>query len=294
MSLFSRSAEDPITRKLRLPLALTRLGMVSERLLRSFWPLLTIVLLALAALMMGLHDLMAVETVWAVAVLTVLAGLAAFAYGARALKWPSRTEALARLDESLPGRPIQALMDEQAIGVDDAASAAVWRAHQERMALKMAGAKPVKPDLRIAARDPFAIRYVALLAFAVALIFGSILRVGTVADMTPGGAQAAQGPSWEGWAEPPRYTGKPTIYLPDIAQGELSLPEGTRITLRFYGEVGALTLAETVSGRTGEIPSAADPVQDFLVSQDGRITIDGAGGRSWSIDVTPDLAPQIS
>ena len=294
MSLFSRSDKDPISRILRLPMALTRLGMLAERLLRSFWPLLTVVMLVLAALMLGLHDLLQVEIVWASAVLSVLAALGAFAYGVRTLRWPTRTEALARLDESLPGRPIQALMDEQAIGVGDAASAAVWRAHQERMARKMDEAKPVKPDLRIANRDPFAVRYVALLAFAVALIFGSILRVGSVAEMTPGGAQAAVGPSWEGWAEPPRYTGKPTIYLPDVTDTALDLSEGTRITLRFYGEVGALTLAETVSGRTGEVRSAADPVQEFVVSQDGTIQIDGEGGRGWTIDMIEDMPPEIS
>ncbi len=294
MGLSSGSNQDPVSRKLRLPLALTRLGMVAERVLRSFWPLLTIVLLALAALMLGLQDTLQVEAVWALAVLSVLAAVGALVYGVRTLKWPARTDALARLDESLPGRPIQALLDEQAIGLGDEASTAVWHAHQERMARKMDGAKAVKPDLRIAQRDPFAIRYVALLAFAVALIFGSILRVGSVADMTPGGAQAAVGPSWEGWAEPPRYTGKPTIYLPDITDSDLALSEGTRITLRFYGDVGDLTLAETVSGRTGDIPSAADPVQEFTITQDGEIKIDGSGGRSWVIDMIEDEAPQIS
>ncbi len=294
MGLSNGSDQDLISRKLRLPLALTRLGMVAERMLRSFWPFLTVILLVLSALMLGVQDALPVEAVWVTAVLSILAALAALGYGIRTLAWPARAEALARLDESLPGRPIQALMDEQAIGLDDAASAAVWRAHQERMAREMDVAKPVRPNLQIAARDPFAIRYVALLAFAVALIFGSILRVGSVAEMTPGGAQAAVGPSWEGWAEPPRYTGKPTIYLPDITDPELPLSEGTRITLRFYGTVGALTLAETVSGRTGDVPSAADPVQEFTITQEGQITIEGAGGRSWTIGMIPDAPPQIT
>ena len=59
-------------------------------------------------------------------------------------------------------------------------------------------------DLRIADRDPYALRYVAVLALAVALMFGSIWRVGSVADMTPNGADLASGPVWEGWAESPR------------------------------------------------------------------------------------------
>jgi len=294
MGVSQRSASDPVLRKLRLPLALTRLGMVAERVLRCFWPLFSLVMVVLAALMLGLHDALPVEVVWAASVLSVLAALVFFALGARALRWPSRMEALARLDESLPGRPIQALMDDQAIGVEDPASAAVWRAHQARMAKKMDDARAVKPDLRIAERDPFAVRYVALLALTVALLFGSILRVGSVADMGPGSAQAAAGPSWEGWAEPPRYTGRPTIYLPDVAPGTVRLPEGTRITLRFYGEVGALTLAETVSGRTGDVPSAADPVQEFSITGDGEISIDGPGGRGWTVDMITDTAPEIS
>jgi uncharacterized protein (TIGR02302 family) len=294
MAFVGGSEKDPVIRKLRLPLALTQLGMVAERVLRSFWPLLTVILLVLAALMLGLHDLLPVEVVWAGAVAAFLGASGSLIYGARSLQLPSRTEALARLDASLPGRPIQALMDEQAIGLGDEASAAVWRAHQARMAARMDGARPVKPDMRIAARDPFAIRYVALLAFSVALIFGSVLRIGSVADMAPSSAQAATGPSWEGWAEPPRYTGKPTIYLADVAGDTLRLPEGTRITLRFYGELGALTLAETVSGRTGDVPSASDPVQDFVLTQEGELRIDGPGGQSWTVEMIGDTAPDIT
>ena len=201
---------------------------------------------------------------------------------------------MVRLDASLPGRPLQALIDTQTIGADDAASAAVWRAHQRRMAERAAEAEPVAADLRVAARDPYALRYMAVLAFAVALLFGSILRVGSVTEMGPGGAgDLAGGPVWEGWAESPRYTGKPTIYLNDIDAGLLSVPVGSLITLRMYGEVGALTLSETVSGRT-ELPPASDPAQDFIVLQDGEISIMGPGGRTWQVSVIPDMPPQIA
>lgn len=285
---------DSVLRKLRWPLLLTRAGLLAEQLVRSFWPLMSVVLLIFAALMLGLHDAMPVELVWGAAVLGTFATLGAFAWGIRKLRLPGRGEALARLDETLPGRPIQALLDDQAIGAADEASAAVWRAHQSRMADRAAEARAAKPDLRIARRDPFALRYVAVLAFAVALLFGSIWRVGTVADMAPGASDLASGPSWEGWVEPPRHTGRPTLYLSDMASPELKIPEGSRITLRFYGEVGALTLAETVSGRTGDIPSAADPVQEFSVTQDGELRIDGPGGQSWAITMLDDTVPQVS
>lgn len=109
---------------------------------------------------------------------------------------------MARLDRSLPGRPIQALLDHAAIGQNDVASMAVWQAHKARMADRAATARPVPADLRVSRRDPYALRFVAVLAFGMALLFGSVLRVASVADMAPGGGGLAQGPVWEGWAEP--------------------------------------------------------------------------------------------
>ena len=290
------SRHDPYDslKAVRLPLALTRLGMVAESAVRSLWPLTTVCLMVLAALMLGVQDSVMVEVVWGFAVLSALAGAAALVFAVRSFRVPSRHDAMVRLDASLPGRPLQALLDEQSIGAGDAASAAVWRAHQARMAQRAATAEPVPADLRIADRDPYALRYLALLAFGVALLFGSIWRVGSVADMAPGGGGGlVNGPVWEGWAESPRYTGKPTIYLNDIDAGPLAVPVGSLITMRMYGEVGALTLSETVSGRT-DAPAASDPAQDFTVVQDGEISIDGPGGRSWQVTVIPDQPPQIA
>ena len=160
---------DPAFRKLRFALALTRAGLVAERLLRCFWPLISILLLSVSLLMLGLHDMARVEVVWGVAVVAILAALAALVYGVMRFRWPSRAETLTRLDETMPGRPIQALLDDQAIGQSDPASAAVWRAHQMRMAARASTARAPQPNLRIARRDPYALRYMAVLAFAVAL-----------------------------------------------------------------------------------------------------------------------------
>jgi uncharacterized protein (TIGR02302 family) len=278
---------------LRWPLRLTWAGMLAEALVQSLWPLMTVTLLVLAALMLGLQDSVLVEAVWAGAVLAVAAALYSLWYAFRRFRLPTRGEAMVRLDRSLPGRPIQAMLDDPAIGSGDDASMAVWRAHKARMTARAAQARAVPADLRVARRDPYALRFMAVLAFAVALIFGSVWRVGSVAEMVPGGGALASGPVWEGWAEPPRYTGRPTFYLNDQRGGPLSLPKGTLITLRFYGEVGALTLAETVSGRTGQVPPASDPQHDFTVLEAGRIAVEGPGGRAWDISVLPDSAPQV-
>ena len=295
---------NPVLRRLRLPLLLTRAGLLAEQALRAFWPLMSILLLALAALMLGLQDILPLEVVWGGGVLGLLGLLVALVYGFRRFGWPGVDAALARLDETLAGRPIAALLDEQAIGAEDAASAAVWQAHQRRMEAQTAQARAVAPDLRLARRDPFALRYVAMLAFVVALLFGSIWRVGSVTALGPGDRTVVGGPSWEGWIEPPRYTGRPTLYLNDLTDPDMALAEGSRITIRFYGEVGALTLAETISGRTGsgrtgsgqtgDLPAAADPAQDFVATRSGELRIDGPGGRVWDVAVVKDSAPQIA
>ena len=281
---------------LRRPLWLTRFGMRAEGLARSLWPLLTVVLLALAAAMMGLHEVLPIEAIWACVGLTAAAALWALVYAARHWSWPSTADAMMRLDGSLAGRPITALLDDQAIGSSDDASAAVWRAHKRRMAERAAQAQAVPADLRVSSRDPYAVRYVAALAFGIALVFGSIWRVGTVAEMATGGAGTlAAGPVWEGWAEPPLYTGKPTLYLNDQAEGSLELPVGTILTMRLYGEVGALTVSESVSGHPAEADPDAPPQMafDFTVIKDGSLAIEGPGARAWDVTVRADQAPEI-
>lgn len=276
------------------PLRLTLLGLWAERLTRAFWPLWTLVLLVLSALAFGLQDVLPIEAVWTGMVGAVL-GIAATAWrGTRTFRRPTAAEALARLDSRLPGQPIAALSDIQAIGTADPASLAVWEAHKARMAARAARARAVEPDLRLASRDPFALRYVALTALVMALMFGSIWRVASVAALTPGAGEAvATGPTWEGWAQPPAYTGKPSLYLNDITAARLDLPAGTRLQFRLYGEVGSLTLSETVSGRT-EVPAASDPAHDFTLQQSGSVRIEGDGGREWQIAILPDAPPEVT
>ena len=221
---------------IRWPLRLTRLGMAAERATRAFWPLWSVVFVALGLLMLGVQDVVALEWVWATGAALGLAAIWALARGIRLFRYPSLESALVRLDGTLRGNPIQAALDRQAIGGTDAASTAVWQAHQARMRARLREAKAVEPDLRVARADPFALRYVAVLTLSVALLFGSFLQVQSVTTMGAGGPDIAQGPSWEGWMEPPGYTRLPSVYLNDITAPGIDVPEGAQITLRMYGE----------------------------------------------------------
>jgi hypothetical protein len=137
------------------------------------------------------------------------------------------------------------------------------------------------------------LRFIALLFFVVALFFGSFLRVNTGQDVAGGEQILATGPVWEGWVEPPAHTGKPSIYLNDIPAGRLRVPQGSMLTLRLYGDVGALTVAETVSGRVGEIGVASDAQQKFAINQSGNLAIEGENGAAWDISVAIDQPPLV-
>lgn len=297
----SKAIREETLRRLVWPLRLTRAGMVAERVTRGFWPVWSILFAIIAALAFGLHDWLPVEVLW----IGSLAILALFLWslyrGIRQFRWPSRDEALARLDTRLPGRPIAALTDAQALGSDDPGSLAVWRAHVARMAERAAKARAAMPDLRLAARDPFALRYVALTALVVAAAFGSLWRIAEAPKVATGGgfgANAAAGPSWEGWAEPPGYTGKPSIYLNSTDTADLSLPEGSRIILRLYGKPGEIAVSESVSGKppapdAGAATDASVQAMEFEAVRSGTLSISGADGRDWNLNVLADTAPTV-
>lgn len=298
----------PPLKSLVWPMRLTLTGLWAERLARAFWPLWSLLLAALAMLAFGLQDLGPLHYAQIAGAVVGLTALALFVLGYRRFRKPTAVDALDRLDATMPGRPIAALRDTQAIGTTDPASLAVWTAHVERMAARAAGARPVTPDLRLSSRDPFSLRYVALTAFVMALVFGSFWRVASVSGLAPGAAVAMPGgPSWEAWAQPPAYTGKPSLYLNDITAETLELPTGTRLQVRFYGQEGTLSIAQTIADAPpppappveGEVASAAAVpdgmagVHDLTVTRSGSLAIEGPGGREWQVTALPDALPLI-
>ncbi|GAA6182471.1 TIGR02302 family protein [Shimia sp. NS0008-38b] len=291
----AHKTSEAALRRLSRVISLTRAGLFAETITRAFWPVWSLLFVLLALVMAGAQDQMPLEAIWIGGVLAFAALVVLMIRGVRQFEWPSRDMAIARLDATLPGRPIQALRDAPAIGKADTASQVLWRAHQTRMATRTEAARPVHPDLRISRLDPFGLRHIALLFLLVAFTFGSVSNLATVKDLGVGnGAALASGPTWEGWIEPPTYTGKPALYLNDQANGALQLPQGSRVLLRLYGEVGALTVAETVSGRVGSVDSAADPEQSFDITQSGSLEISGPAGAVWSIEMQTDTAPVIA
>jgi hypothetical protein len=139
---------------------------------------------------------------------------------------------------------------------------------------------PPEPDLRLSSRDPYALRYVAATAFAMALLFGTLGRVADVGDaVTIGpGAASASGPSWEGWVEPPIYTGLPSLYLNDITAEAFETPQGSRISLRFYGNPEDITVTSDLG--PPQPGDAGGATQTLIVERSGSLTVFAPSGHA--------------
>lgn len=267
---------------------LTRLGMIWERGARAFWPLT-----ALLAVLFGAFALGGVAAV-PLPVLPWLAGAALIAVIAAAIRGGIRyrrvrvEDAILRLDQTLPGRPLAALADRAAIGSEGA----LWQAHLAQMQARAMAARAVRPDADLARRDPFALRLAALVVLVMALIFGGAAQLGqgltaiaATVSRPLAGPDIATGPSWEGWAEPPAYTRRPTIYLNALRDGEvLELPKGSAVSFRLYGEGAAVV--QDIGPAVSEDPLGPG----FRAEQSGTIAV---RGRQFDVTVLPDQPPVI-
>lgn len=279
----------------------TRVSMVLERLLRAFWPAAAVAASAWALISFGILELGSPILVIAGLVAVVVTFIVFLVLGKRSFQWPSRANAIARLDASLPGRPISSMQDSPVGALDDPEVAGVWLAHVKRMAQRAANARPVRADMRLARFDPWALRLAALVLFGAAVLFSRGDVVGSVAGtLTTTEANPADlGPSYEGWAEPPLYTGKPTIFLPEVTgAAALAVPEGTSVTIRAYGATGDFELRQTVSAANpAGLEAAADGIAltDFQVAQNGQVELlrDGDVLAQWTFDLLDDAAPTV-
>ncbi|WP_342748829.1 DUF4175 domain-containing protein [Pararhodobacter marinus] len=277
----------PAARALRA----TRAAMLAERAARALWLPVSLALIAAALWAFDLHTRLPGDAALWVAGGFALAILVSLGIGLWRFRWPAWAEAVARLDRTLPGRPLATLTDHQAINAGDPASAAIWEAHRARMSAAAARARAVGPKPQLARRDPYALRLVALTAAAVAILFAVPGQQGPLAGM-PGAAGAAIGPSWEGWIMPPGYTDRPGLYLNEIERDSFEVPQGSRVVLRFYGAPGALTLEQSLD--EGVRADESGQALEFDARRSGRIEIDGPNGRAWDVAVAADALPQIT
>lgn len=281
---------DPLA-PARRALRLTRAALVVERLVQALWLPVSVAALAFTAWAFDLHTLLPGDALIWVTGVVLLGVLAALVAGFWRFRWPTQAQAQARVDAHLPGRPLAALTDRQALGADDPASAALWQAHLARMSRAAAGARAQGPQPGLVQRDPYALRLIAATAAAMAVLFASGVQRGPLAGL-PGAADAAIGASWEGWITPPAYTGRPGLYLNEIDREGFEVPQGSRVILRFYGPPGRFDVVQSLDDALRGDDSGQ--ALELDARRSGRLEIDGPGGRAWDITVLPDALPTVT
>jgi uncharacterized protein (TIGR02302 family) len=279
-----------MSRSVQRALTLTRWGMVWERLIAAFWPLAVLMAAGFAMLSLGVVEAMPSGILPWIAGLWLVLVIAAAVLGGLRMRRVLRMDVVLRLDRTLAGRPLTALADRAAIGGEGA----LWAAHLAQMQAAAELARAVPPDAELERRDPFALRLVGLVALVMALIFGGIGQMGQGIDAIASTMSTRDvpqttvqgGPAWEGWAEPPAYTRRPTIYLNALADGQLlELPKGSVVQFRLYGDENAVQ--QDIGPAQGDDPQA--PAFRAEVSGTVRIL-----DRQFDITVLPDNAPEIA
>ena len=280
--------------QLRWPLRVTTLGLWGFELWQAFWPLVAFAgFLAAFLLFDALRFLPPDYGPVAIGV----AGFGAVLLGLRGwlrFRAPNRADVIALIDRDLAGQPLQTLADELALGRADSGSLALWRAHLARLRAQAGAARAQFLPVRLAASDPFAMRLFAPIAVVMALLFGQPLQEAgnSLATLGSTGQVAATGPAWEGWLEPPAYTGKPALYLADLGEEPFAAPAGSRITLRFYLPTDAAVAREGISG--GEERVLTGPQQVIRLEQSGQLALLGEETRAWNFVALADGVPEVS
>jgi uncharacterized protein (TIGR02302 family) len=226
---------------------------------------------------------------------------------------PSRQAALARLDREsgIAHRPATSLDDRLSATSDDPLTRALWKAHAEKLAADARRLKAGAPAPKLAARDPYALRFllglVAVAAFAYAgADRGDRLRAAfNWANPAPETAPARI----DAWVAPPAYTGRPPIFLtaragadaqsaaPDAAAETVRAPVGSMVVVRGSGGAVAVTAEGGVQPVEAENrPPEGLTERRFKLTGDAGLKIAASGSpeRVWRFAAIPDAPPSIT
>src|SRR5277367_1138820 len=129
-------------------------------------------------------------------------------------RWPSRQDALTRLDRGagIRHRPATTLTD--TLKTQDPVALALWQAQRERTLASIKRIRAGLPSPRLAIHDPWALRaLVAVLMVATYVAAGDERAMRVAAAFDWNGVLSPANVRVDAWVTPPIYTGKPPIIL---------------------------------------------------------------------------------
>jgi uncharacterized protein (TIGR02302 family) len=221
-------------------------------------------------------------------------------FAARIGAWPDRVMARRRIEQAsgLAHRPLQALADRPS-GPLDGQAAALWTAHQRRMAEAVRRLRVGWPAAGLARRDPWGVRSVLAILLLLAVIdAGADWRDRVVRAFMPAlnGGLAAAAASFDLWLTPPEYAGLAPQFLRAGDPDSVRVATGSTLLAQVHG--GNAVPRLSIDGEAQEF--AAVDKQNFRIeatlASGKQLTLSQGGsvlGR-WPIEIIPDNPPTIS
>jgi len=234
---------------------------------------------------------------FAVAAVAILVPLARF-------RWPSRDEALSRLDRGsgVRHRPATTLTD--TLQSQDPVALALWQAQRERTLASIRKIRAGLPSPRLVIHDPWALRALVAVLMVAAYVAAGDERAARVASAVDwNGMLAPASFRVDAWVTPPLYTGKPPVILSAAgkeaalpASGPLAVPVGSTLIVRSSG--GTLDVVTgggvTEAAPTGEAPKGTDE-KHFAIAGDGTVHVRAPSAQpQWTFSAMPDRPPTIA
>jgi uncharacterized protein (TIGR02302 family) len=218
-------------------------------------------------------------------------------------RWPSREEALGRLDRGtgIRHRPATALTD--TLQSSDPIAQALWREQRERTLASIKRIRAGLPSPRLPLHDPWALRALVMVMLVAAYFAAGderMLRIAAAFDWN--GVLAPANVRIDAWVTPPTYTGKPPVILSNRDSAALDsgaplpVPAGSTLLVRSSGG----TIDVVVNGGVTEVaPGEQAPKgtneRHFKIAADGTAQVRAPAGQPlWRFAATPDRAPSIA
>lgn len=303
------SGEDALQQKIRRAVQRAQLAIAWERLWPPLTRVLTVVGLFLAASWAGLWSIVPLPVRIGGVVLFAIAFIVTLVPFVT-LRWPSRDEALHRLDldSGIAHRPATTLTD--TLTSEDQVAQALWSAQRTRMRAALDRIRARWPSPGVRRFDPFATRAVAILLLIATFIAAGDergLRLMQAFDWN--GAFSGVEARVDAWIDPPPYTNRPPVVISGAQKtaadaGAISVPAGSNLVVRASGgslEVnvsGGIATAEDKDDKPkeklkGNLKGADE--RRFAITSDGTARVRSPLSLSqWTFTAITDRAPTIA
>lgn len=298
MSIDTTVPAKPPRLKRRLDLA--AIALVWERLWPALWPAVAVTGVFLALAWFDVPARIGASLHWLLLAVVLVLLTAAALDGMRRFRWPSREDARRRLETAsrLDHRPLTAIEDRLAGGNDDQGTAALWRAHQERMAAAARQLKVGAPEAGLLRRDPFALRIVLALLVLLSLVdAGDDWGTRLMRAFNPEASRGAVALSTlDIWVTPPDYTGLPPQFLPARSDKTIYVPIGSTLLAQVHGGRNPPRLKLDAATSNFSALDKHDFKGTATINAGKRLTVeqDGRTLGAWNIAVVPDHPPIIA